>query len=212
MRAALLFHFAALDRLEVLGVDDSAEGPGRVAGLAGALVELAGVMAEEPLQDSLVAGPASVDSGSRLTSVFAGVENRNPVQKRRITVQGRWVVAERRQWRDHLQRRRRRDFAPHLGGAQGFEEGLPERRAGHPRQRRGAYAALLRDAPARRPRRSVHGHEDGAVSHREAHGVPWAGRAASQTSSTARVRVGAGSVASSPRRSGRKAQPTRASS
>ena len=46
MGSALLFYFAAVHGLEVLGVDDPAEVPGRVAGLAGALVELAGVMAD----------------------------------------------------------------------------------------------------------------------------------------------------------------------
>jgi hypothetical protein len=54
MGSALFLYFAAVHGLEVLGVDDPAEVPGRVPGVAGALVELAGVVAEEPLQHGLV--------------------------------------------------------------------------------------------------------------------------------------------------------------
>ena len=54
MRPALFCYFAAIHRLEVLQVDNAAEVPGRVAGVAGALAEFARVVAQESLQERLV--------------------------------------------------------------------------------------------------------------------------------------------------------------
>ena len=72
VRPALFCYFAAIHRLEVLQVDNAAEVPGRVAGVAGALAEFARVVAQEVTAGRPRAGAASADSGARLISFCRG--------------------------------------------------------------------------------------------------------------------------------------------